>query len=99
MSLTCQLYSLYKAVVSLNDLFHLSSHPQKVQEMLSYLTDRRTSGRFTADLQDFKFLFDSMPQVEAHRITILSLTVKRKKERKPQGNSQQDIMKEVTIRS
>ena len=63
------------------------------------LTDRRNCGRFTADLQDFKFLFDSMPQVEAHRITILSLTVKRKKERKPQGNSQQDIMKEVTIRS
>ena len=40
-----------------------------------------------------------MPKVEAHRITILSLTVKLKKERKPQGNSQQDIMKEVTIRS
>ena len=68
-------------------------------EFCQRLTDRRTSGRFTADLQDFKFLFDSMPQVEAHRITILSLTVKRKKERKPQGNSQQDIMKEVTIRS
>ena len=63
------------------------------------LTDTRTSGRFTAELRDVKFLFDSMPQVKAHRITNLSLTVKRKKEREPQGNSQQDYIKEVTIRS
>ena len=49
---------------------------------LVFLTDRRTSGRFTAELRDVKFLFDSMPQVEAHRITILSLTVKRKKRKK-----------------
>ena len=40
-----------------------------------------------------------MPQVKAHGITNLSLTVKRNKEREPQGNSQQDYIKEVTIRS
>ena len=80
-------------------MYRVQLEGKGVKKWKCSLTDTRTSGRFTAELRDVKFLFDSMPQVKAHRITNLSLTVKRKKEREPQGNSQQDYIKEVTIRS
>ena len=73
-----------------------SNHPSRlkhtvIQNHILTLTDTGKSWHFSPRSSRLDFLFDSMPQVEAHRITILSLTVKRKKERKPQGNSQQDI--------